>query len=338
MQKNIYISLIALALGLVIIISLGLGAFKISLPEFLNALNPFNSDIGTDTKRISSVLWQIRFPRIVLALLIGSSLAVSGVGLQGVFRNPLADPALIGIAAGALLFTSISIVFGGNFLGYYGLSLISFVGACLAATVVMLFSRINGTVNVSNMLLVGIAINALASALTGFIIYLADSDELKDITFWTLGSLGAASWKAVFSIAPFCLITLFAIPSMSKSLNAYSLGDNEAHCLGINPNRLKWKVIILSTLSVGASVAVAGMIGFVGLIVPHLARLLFGANHKMVIVTSALIGAILVIVSDSFSRTVVAPSELPIGIVIALLSTPVLLSLLQKIKRKSALG
>lgn len=345
------IILIALFILLIVfmLLSVGNGALYISpLQVFsiilhktgLNGIIPFSEGQY-------NVLWVIRLPRVLVGILIGAGLALSGAALQGLFRNPLADPTLIGISAGASLSTVLMIVFLSTlsatsyfkyvegFVGYYTLNLITFIGACITSLVVFRLSRSNGKTMVTNMLLAGIAINALCGALTGLITYYATDAELRNITFWSLGSLGGASWSTVITILPFILIPIVFLPRLSKSLNALSLGEREASYLGISVDSLKIQVIVLSTMAVGSAVAVAGIIGFVGLVVPHVLRMMGGSNQRYIMLGSSISGSLLLTGSDLIARVLVAPAELPIGIITALIGTPVFIWILLKHKKES---
>ena len=291
---------------------------------------------------MANVLLLIRLPRVVMGMLVGAGLALSGAALQGLFRNPLADPGLIGISAGASLFAVLLIVTtsslalvlpGGMLTGYYMLNIITFLGACLTSLLVFRLSRTGGKTLIATLLLAGIAINALCGAFTGLITYTADNEELRSITFWTLGSLGGASWRNVLALSVFVLLPIIALPRLSRALNALALGEAEAAYMGINVKRLKLQIVLLSTMAVGACVAVSGIIGFVGLIVPHMLRTLAGNDHRHLLVNSALLGAILLTLADILSRTLIAPAELPIGIVTAVLGTPLFIGLLMKQKK-----
>lgn len=314
-------------------ISSGFGAYSISFEELVslitNAIHLTENEVSNTS---SKIFWHIRLPRVAFGLLIGSTLSVAGAGMQGLFRNPLADPGLVGVSSGAVLFTAIYIVLGWNisnsFIGNIGMSAFTFAGATLTTLIIFRLASSNRNTNVANMLLAGIAINALCSASTGFLIFMADDSQLRDLTFWTLGSLGGATWKLVLAILPFVLLTLFFIPKLSKRLDAYALGEQDAECLGVDVQRMKILLILLVALGVGVSVAFSGMIGFVGLVVPHVVRLLVGSNHKRVFLLSILLGGILLCLADLGSRLLVIPSELPIGILTAILGTPMFLYLL----------
>ncbi|MBI35496.1 MAG: Fe3+-siderophore ABC transporter permease [Flavobacteriales bacterium] len=337
--KITYISLLVL-LPICIIAGTSFGAFKIEFEQCANILlNLFGADNYSDfTNPQHNVLLYIRLPRVCLSMMIGAALAVSGAGLQGLFRNPLADPGLIGISAGAMLAASIAIIMGlqftSGFLGYYSISFATFLGAILTTIIVFKLSKSNKSTNIATMLLAGIAINALAGAVTGFIIYLSDDDQLRDITFWSLGSLGGADWEKVIALIPLIILPIIMIARLAKKLDVYALGESEALCLGVNVNSLKRRLVVWVTISVGACVAIAGMIGFIGLLIPHITRLLVGPKHRNLIWISAILGALVLSISDLLCRLIVAPAELPIGILTAILGTPLFLALLIQQKRK----
>jgi len=335
--------LLLVILILVFLISSGYGAMKISPMQVVSILlNKAGLPFITEFQQSqANVLWSIRLPRVILGILIGAGLAVSGASLQGLFRNPLADPTLIGISSGASLCAVLMIVIvsSSNLLesvtsvtGYYTMNLFTFLGAGVSAVIVYILSKNGGKTSVTTMLLSGIAVNALCSALTGLIIFYSTDAELRNVTFWMLGSLGGASWNTILGIFPFILIPVMLIPRLSKSLNAFALGESEALHLGVPVNQLKLRVLALTTMAVGASVAVAGIIGFVGLIIPHLLRLVAGPDNRFVLTASSLLGAVLLTGSDLISRTIIAPAELPIGIITAILGTPVFMWILVKHK------
>lgn len=345
-QKASLYVLLMIALFLAAAFSLGLGAVKIPVSDVMVILAKKIGLFSASTVSIQheGVLNIVRLPRVVLGILVGAALGISGAAIQGIFRNPLAEPGLIGISAGASLMAVIVIVlemalFAGlsNLLGYYLLAFGAFAGAGIAAMVVYQISRTDGKSNVATMLLAGIAINSLAGALTGLITYMADDQQLRNITFWMLGSLAGATWETVLTIIPFVLIPVLVLPQMGKALNAFALGETQANQLGLRINRVKRNVVILSTMAVGAAVAVSGIIGFVGLLVPHTIRLLVGVDHKYVLPASALMGALMLTLADMLCRTIIAPIELPIGVITALLGTPLFLYILIKDKKKLTL-
>jgi len=340
--KNFNIILIGLSVLLLLsaTLSVCIGAVKISTAELFSiiAYRLNLSDHINFTGQQEAVLFSLRLPRVVLGMLVGSSLSISGAAMQGLFRNPLAEPGLIGISSGASLFAVLVIVLEATFLtaafGYHALAIAAFIGACLAAFIVYRVSMYGGKANIATLLLVGIAINALAGSFTGLLTYMASDEQLRNITFWSLGSLGGASWKAVIAILPFVVIPLIGLPLLAKPLNALALGEAQAGHMGINVAILKRLIIILATLGVGASVAVSGVIGFVGLVVPHILRMAFSADNRLVIPGSALLGASVLILADLIARTLVAPAELPIGILTALIGTPVFIYIILRERKK----
>lgn len=318
------ISLLAILLVLTVVISLSIGATAIQVSAILN---------GALSESQQAVLLAIRLPRVLLAVVVGASLAVSGAAMQGLFRNPLADPGLIGISSGAALAVAVMIVIVGpvsGVLGLYGISVAAFVGGSVTALLIFKFAHFTGTFSVTYMLLAGIAINALAGAGTGLLTYLSNDEQLRTLTFWTMGSLGGALWPAVIVVATVVIPSTIVLVKYAKQLNILLLGEQEAHYLGVNIKRLKIVVIMTTALSVGAAVAVSGIIGFVGLVVPHLIRLTIGPDHRLLIPASAFLGAILLVVADTASRTVVSPAEMPVGIITSLIGGPFFLWLLLK--------
>lgn len=338
----LYISLVA-ALILASAFSMSLGAVKIPVADvmiiLLKKIGFFSGEkIQLQYEGVMNI---VRIPRVILGLLVGGALGISGTAVQGIFRNPLAEPGLIGISAGASLMAVIIIVLEisllaglGNLLGYYLLAFGAFAGASVAALLVYQISRTDGRSNVATMLLAGIAINALAGALTGLITFAADDQQLRNITFWMLGSLGGATWETITAVFPFILLPILLLPRLGKALNAFALGEVQAAQLGLKVNSVKRNVVILATMAVGAAVAVSGIIGFVGLLVPHTIRLLIGVDHRQVLPASALLGALMLTVADMLCRIVIAPIELPIGVITALLGTPLFLYILIKDKKK----
>jgi len=288
------------------------------------------------------VVLNIRLPRVLLGLLVGAALAVSGALMQGLFRNPLADPGLVGVSAGAGLAAAATIVLGDRFLTGVAMKLPfavlpfgAFCGGLASTLALYLIATRQGRTSVATMLLAGVALGALAGALTGLLAYISDDRQLRDLTFWSLGSLGGASWTKLAAVAPIVLPLLLAMPFLARGLNGLMLGEAEAYHLGIPVQRIKAMAIVLVALAVGASVASAGLIGFVGIVVPHLIRLAIGPDHRLLLPLSALGGAILLVAADIVARLIVAPSELPIGIVTAAIGAPFFLWLL--LRRSSAL-
>jgi iron complex transport system permease protein len=330
----------------VVLLSACIGALPISMNE-LWAIVKYQVGMGEMSGFSSqqrAVLMNIRLPRIILGVLIGAALATSGAVIQGLFRNPLSDPGLIGISSGASFFAVLMIVLEASFFkaitgifGYYALSVAAFVGACLTTWIVYRLAMKDGKADVTLLLLVGISINALTGSFTGLLTYVATDEQLRNITFWSLGSLGGASWQTVIGVLPFTVLPVCLLPLLAKPLNALILGEAQAALMGIKVYRVKQLIVILATIAVGGSVAVAGMIGFIGLVTPHIIRIAFGADNHLVLPASALLGAAILSTADLIARTLAAPQELPIGILTALLGTPVFLYIILADRRKMRL-
>jgi len=319
------------------LLALGVGPVSLTAGQIGRALIAQTGLLASDDQMVQAVVWQIRLPRAVFGFLIGGALGIAGASLQGLFRNPLADPGLIGISAGAATAAVAVIVLGEpviamlpDGLGLWLLPVAAFVGSLIATWVVYRISQKDGRPVVATMLLAGIAINAVAGAITGILVFLARDDQIRDLTFWSLGSLAAASWEKVGILLPFVLVLLLAAPRFSRALNALLLGEAEAGHLGFDTDRLKRWLIVVVTLAVGGGVAFAGTIGFVGLVVPHLIRLSVGPDHRFLLPASALLGAAVLTGADTVARTIASPAELPIGVVMALVGGPFFLWLLMR--------
>ncbi len=297
----------------------------------------FGPVTGTDvlSARDRIIVNDIRLPRVLMGALIGAALAVSGAVMQGLFRNPLADPGLIGISAGSSLGAVGVIVLGATVLhpftsifGLMALPFAAFAGGLITTLILYRIATRQGQTSVATMLLAGIALAALAMALTGVLIYMADDRQLRDLTFWQLGSLAGATWQKIGVVGPIIAVALAATPFLARGLNALALGEATAHHLGVPVQRLKYTAIVAVAAAVGASVAVSGGIGFVGIVVPHLLRLLIGPDNRYLLPASALLGAVLLLLADAVARTIVVPAELPIGIVTACVGGPFFLWIL----------
>jgi iron complex transport system permease protein len=289
-----------------------------------------------------AIIASIRLPRACLALLVGLALAQAGALLQGLFRNPLAEPTLVGVSSGAALAAASVIVFAGAIAGRQAaaalpfiLPVAAFVGGLLATILIYRIGARHGTASIPLMLLAGIAINAIAFAMIGVLIYASDDRQLRDITFWMMGSLGGARWLSVAILAPVALVPLLLGGWLARSLNAMILGEREAGHLGIDVERIKRAATIGIAITVGGAVAATGIIGFVGLVVPHLVRLMTGPDHRIVLPASALLGAALLLAADLVARTAVAPAELPVGLVTSLIGGPFFIWLLLTRARRS---
>lgn len=292
----------------------------------------------TVTPQQASIIWSIRLPRVLLGALVGSGLALAGALLQGIFRNPLAAPGLIGVSSGAALGAVAVIVLGFAPLGLFTLPLVAFCGGALATLIVYQLAQRGGHTSIASMLLVGIAFNALAGAATGVLTYLADDPELRSVVFWTMGGLGGALWESVLGVLPFTLLALALAPILGRALNLFTLGEVEAYHLGINIERTKQLVVLVAALATGAGVAVAGPIGFIGLVVPHLVRLTAGPDHRTLLPASALGGATLLLLADLVARTIAAPAEVPVGLITAFAGGPFFLYLILRTRQLYTLG
>ncbi|MBK5012633.1 iron ABC transporter permease [Pseudomonas sp. S60] len=317
-------------------LSLALGPVSLPLLDTLRAgLRLLGLPIAEDgLQQAQMILGQIRVPRTLLGLAVGAVLALSGVAMQGLFRNPLADPGLVGVAAGAAVGAAVAIV-GGSWLGGmpealapYLLSLCAFLGGLAVTALVYRLGRRDGQTNVATMLLAGVAMTALGGAAVGLFSYLADDATLRTLTFWNLGSLNGASYERVWPLLLVAVAVAAWLPRRAGALNALLLGESEARHLGIDVERLKRELVFCTALGVGAAVAAAGLIGFVGLVVPHLVRLLAGPDHRVVLPASLLAGGVLMLLADLVARLLLAPAELPIGIVTAFIGAPFFLVLL----------
>ena len=309
--------------------SISLGSFNFSVFELFNS---------SKNSLHTTVLYEIRIPRVILAAFVGASLGLSGASLQGLFRNPLADPGLIGVSAGAALGASIIIVLGsslfpGFIFGAFILPIAAICGAALVISLLYVFTRGFGYQGITYMLLVGIAVNAFASVGIGILTYISTDSELRGLTFWTMGSFGGASWYLILPAIVVISLSMFWMIPSSRKLDLLQLGEPEAYRLGVDVKKLKYKVIISSAITVGVSVSLSGMIGFVGLVVPHLVRLLGGVNHSYLLPGSALLGAGLMMSADLLSRILVQPAELPVGLITSAIGAPFFLWLIFRIRK-----
>lgn len=340
-KSFLVLTALAVSLGWMVVVSVGVGAVAIPPVQVVGILlDALGFDVAAShTEAQEMILLNIRIPRVVLAILVGAALSVSGAAMQGLFRNPLADPGLIGISNGAAIATAVALVLTGP-LAMTALFRVSvmpvaaFVGAVVSTLAVYRLSTTDGRTHVATMLLAGIAVNALTGAGIGYLVFLADDNQIRDLTFWLLGSLGGAQWSTVLTVAPFLLAAVFWLPGMARGLNAMLLGEAEAAHLGYRVERLKKVIILLVGLSVGAAVSVSGVIGFVGLVVPHILRLWIGPDHRFLIPGSAVLGALLLLGSDLAARTLAAPAEIPIGIITASIGAPFFLWLLMTDKMR----
>lgn len=310
-----WLGVLLLLLLVLTVSAANIGAMRLSLPMLWHA--------GTE-----SSLWQvwytIRLPRVLLAVLVGGALALSGCVMQGLFRNPLADPGLLGISSGAALAVACSIVLSLTLPGVLALYvplLAAFIGSLAVTAVIFLLSR-QGASGLSRLLLVGIAINALCAASVGVLSWLSSDQQLRQLSLWGMGNLSSAQWPTVLVCASIVIPCMLLVQRLAHRLNLLQLGEEEAHYLGVDVPRTQRMLLVLSALLVASAVAVSGVIGFIGLVVPHLMRFWLGGDHRWLLPSSLLSGAILLLVADTLARTVVAPAEMPVGLLTSLIGGP----------------
>ena len=319
--------LLAACLPLVLLAAAALGAVTIG-PADLWKLLSGSADVPAVVR---AVFWEIRVPRVLLAALVGGSLALAGAGVQGLFRNPLADPALIGVSAGAALGAVLCFFFGWEgLLGGWLLPLAAFAGGLLAVLILMSFHSGFAAGGTAKLILAGVALNAMAGSVLGFFLFSASDDALRSMTFWTLGSCASAQWPQVLVLLVFLAAGSFILRRHARALDALQLGEEQAAHLGVPVARVRGETIAAAALLVGAATAFAGTIGFIGLVAPHMARLLLGGLHRLVLPAALLLGAMLLVLADLGARTLTAPAELAVGILTAAIGGPFFLWLLRR--------
>ncbi|WP_371652408.1 MULTISPECIES: FecCD family ABC transporter permease [unclassified Streptomyces] len=325
---------LAAALLVLALLSAGIGAYHIPLSDVLGSVRHRAGLGGHPLDRVGeSVLWNVRLPRVVLALLVGASLGCAGALTQGVFGNPLAEPGVIGISSGAAVGAAGSIALGLSFLGTWTVTLCAFAAGLVTVLLVYALSRSGGRTEVVTLILTGIAVNAFAGALIGLSVFFADSAQLSQITFWQLGSLAQATWPKVLAVLPCAVVGLAVAPLYARKLDLLALGERPARHLGVDVERLRIVLVLVVALLTAAAVAVAGVITFVGLLVPHLLRMAAGPGHRFLVPGSALGGAVVLVAGDLAARTAAAPAELPLGVLTALIGSPFFFWLLRRTRR-----
>ena len=329
--RLIAILALLLILVVVLIIATAIGSVTIPASEVLAAIGHGLSDSLSGVN--DTIIWKIRLPRALLAALVGSLLSISGAAYQGVFRNPLADPYLLGVASGASFGAAFAIAFLSQIpiIGIAGVPLISFLFSLLAVLLVVIFAYSNGKIPIINLILAGVVVGSSFTAATSFIM-ISNKDRAVNILAWLLGSFSLSGWSKLFSVLPFHLIVFVLLLLSARALNLLQLGEEQAMQLGLPVNRFKAVIIVLATLATAAAVSVSGIIGFVGLMVPHAARLAFGPDHRLLVPVSAILGAIFLVLADLLARTIISPEEIPIGVVTALVGGPFFLFLLKRAK------
>ncbi|MFD3970610.1 iron chelate uptake ABC transporter family permease subunit [Streptomyces cyaneofuscatus] len=336
-RSKAFVLTVGLSLALLAgcLLSAAIGAYSIPIGDVLSSLQHRIGLGGQPLDRVGeSVLWNVRLPRVVLALLVGASLGCAGALMQGVFGNPLAEPGVIGISAGAAVGAVASIALGLTFFGNWTITVFAFISGLATVLLVYTLSRSGGRTEVVTLILTGIAVNAFAGALIGLFIFFADNAQITQITFWQLGSLSQATWPKVLAVLPCALAGLLIAPFYARKLDLLALGERPARHLGVDVERLRITLVLVVALLTAAAVAVAGIISFVGLLVPHLLRMANGPGHRFLVPGSALGGALVLVAGDLAARTVAAPAELPLGVLTALFGSPFFFWLLRRTRRK----
>ncbi|RZS56364.1 iron complex transport system permease protein [Microcella putealis] len=304
------------------------------LGSLLRAVGIENGWAPTDPI-VESTLWVVRFPRIVMGLMVGAALAVAGAVMQAIFGNPLAEPGVVGVSSGAALGASIAITIGASVLGGPGVAVFAFLGGLVATLLVYAVARAGGRTEVVTLLLTGIAINAFAQAGIAFVLFIADSASREQIVFWQLGSIAGALWGQVLLVGGVAVLGTVGALLLARQLDLLALGERSARQLGVNVERLRIVAIVLVALLTGAAVAFTGIIAFVGLVVPHIIRMIIGPAHRGLIVASAVGGGALLVIADLLTRTLIAGAELPIGMLTSLVGGPFFFYLLYRQRRRS---
>lgn len=336
LRNTVVLAALAAAVLIATLASAGVGQMQISVPEILASI--FHR-LGLGWGELpahphaESALWAIRFPRVLMAVVVGAALASAGVIMQGVFGNPLAEPSVVGVSAGAAAFACTSIALGLTFFGQWTTVVAAFLGGLVATCVVYLTARHAGRTEVVTLVLTGVAINAIAGAVIALMTFVGDSSAREEIVFWQLGSLNGTLWINVAIAGPIALAGILLAASMARKLDLLALGERPARHLGVNVESLRRRIIVIVAFLTSAAVAFAGIIGFVGLVVPHILRMSLGPGHRMLLPASALGGALLMLAADTTARTLVANADLPIGMLTALVGGPFFFWLIRRTRR-----
>ncbi len=336
-RKALTILILSLLLVAALGVGVGIGAVRVAPLSFLRYLLHqlgFQSIALPDQQDITIILF-LRLPRVLAAMLVGSALAVCGVVMQGLFRNPMASPEILGLSAGGSLGAVIAITSGFASLSLFGLPVLTVAGALLSAALIYLLSTSRGTTSLLFIIIAGMAISSLLNGLTSALLLISREYEVSQFLFWTMGGLDGRSWQHILFAAPVLIPGIIVLGLFSRELNLFTLGEENAHSLGMRVERTKRLLLALSAVITGMAISVAGPIGFVGLLVPHFFRFLVGADHRTLIPASALGGALFLTVCDLLGRSIAPPFEVRVGIITAILGSPYLLSLIVRIQRRS---
>lgn len=337
-RAGLLASALLVALVLAALLSAGIGQLSASPLEVLaTVLQQLGIDLGVEPQgpNVEAALTTIRFPRVIMSIVIGAALAVAGLLMQAIFGNPLAEPGVVGVSSGAAVGACAAIVFNLAFLGVWTVPVLAFGSGLVVTLLVYALSRASGRTEVVTLLLTGIALNAFCGAALALLTFLGDTAAREQIVFWQLGSLGGSLWQQVLVVLPFVLIGLAGAAFLARRLDLLALGEKNARHLGVNVEVLRITAIVLTALLVGAAVAFAGIIAFVGLVIPHLMRMLLGPAHGPLLVTSTLGGALLLTVGDLIARTAVPFADLPIGMLTSLVGGPFFFWLLRRSRKRS---
>ena len=327
--------LLLIILFLSICLSVTVGSVDISIKEVYEVILYKLFGIGSSYSRtgpISDVVWLIRMPRIVLAIAVGAGLSVAGIVMQAIVKNPLADPYILGVSSGASLGATLSVILGfGSIFGINSIGFMGFIGAFTISILVLVISNIGGRSNSIKLLLSGMALSSVCSSFSSFLVYISDdSQKLKTITFWLMGSLAGAKWDEIIIILPIIILGTIFFITQYRTLNLMLLGDEASITLGTDLHNYRIIYLVITSLMIGILVYASGMIGFVGLIVPHIVRIILGTDHRKIIPIAALLGSIILIWADVFSRAIIKGTEIPIGIVISIIGAPLFVWLMIK--------
>lgn len=323
-----------------VVVSVSMGTASLPLAEVWGVLwhqVPLVGDWVSSDWPVSSeqIILKVRLPRVLLAILIGACLSLAGAGFQGVLRNPLADPYTLGVASGSAVGAAVIILFGLQFalLGQWTIPIVAFAGGILSLMIVLRLAQIHGKLQLETLILSGVVVQAFLGSLVSFMVTLSDK-VINEIVFWLMGSLSMRGWSFTFMLVPYLLVGLVVLLSYGRTLNLFSLGERHAEHLGVNVARTRLIVLIVSTLITAAAVSIAGTIGFVGLVVPHLVRLMVGPDYRILLPITAIFGAIYVLWADTLARMLLSPTEIPLGVITAFLGAPFFAYLLRKSKKR----
>ena len=329
---------LAIVLVAAIILSSVTGQLPVAPSEVIGSLLRavgIQNDWAPNDQIVEATLWVVRFPRIVMGLAVGAALAVAGAVMQAIFGNPLAEPGVVGVSSGAALGASAAIVFGVTALGSWSIALFAFAGGLLATLLVYFVSRANGRTEVVTLLLTGIAINAFAGAGLAFLLFVGDTASREQVVFWQLGSLNGSLWNEVLIVAVVTVAGLITALLLSRRYDLLALGERNARHLGVNVEGLRIGSIVLVALLTGVAVAFCGIIAFVGLVIPHLIRMIIGPGHRYLILASAVGGGALLTLADLLARTIVSGADLPMGMLTSLIGGPFFFYLLYRQRKRS---